>query len=381
MQTEGDIIMDADSVAEEMGGDIAADTDVVTEFTGKASYHSNLSGPLQLVTNFDWNADTGATSHMTPHRNFLCNYTIFHTTIRLADNTVVYSEGVAEHANCTMADDITAMLNESNLPASFWNEALAAMIHVWNHLPTFFLPSSTPHEEWYKKKPDVSHLHVFGCTAYVFIQKDQQKKLSSHAQKCIFVGYPPEYKGWKFYNPITKKFIISECAEFDEHYFPGLTKSSNTAPIQLLPSLDSGSTESEEIMPFPDAEPVLPSTAVDHPVTPYSSPPHTPVGTMPPFMPSTPGPRMRPADWNNHLPCIPALQLNDLNHDDDSDDLEPSIDSESSIDLGGYGQVDLAESAHSSVHNTDPPTYAAAMKCSDAKQWQEAAEAEMEQSL
>jgi transposase InsO family protein len=453
MQTEGNVITDVDGVAEETGGDIAADADVVTEFAGKASYPSNLSGPLQLATNFDWNADTGATSHMTPHRNFLRNYTIFRTTIRLADNTVVYSEGVgdmlfhpivngrpsraiqftrvlhvptlgssllsclyltrnkgyeilitakelqfrhdgilvmtaainannaahldgttettgenanittcpldlnlwhrrfahhnyadvkkmvqrdmvtgleikskehpdpicepclagkmhskpfhlsstrathplelvhsdlcgplpqshngfkywitfiddctglrvaftlkhksesfeafktykawaenqldakikalqddkggeymstafirftdqcgiirrhttrnrpqqngvAERANRTMADDITAMLNESGLPASFWNEALAAMIHVWNRLPTSFLPSSTPHEEWYKKKPDVSHLRVFGCTAYVFIQKDQQKKLSSHAQKCIFVGYPPGY--------------------------------------------------------------------------------------------------------------------------------------------------------------------------------------------
>jgi hypothetical protein len=137
--------------------------------------------------------------------------------------------------------------------------------------------------------------------------RSQEAMLSSHAQKCIFVGYPPGYKGWKFYNPTTKKFIISECAEFDECYFPGLTKSSNTAPIQLLPSLDSDSTELEEIMPFPDAEPVLPSTAVDYPVTSYSSPPHTPVGTMPPSMPSTPGPRMQPADWNNHLPCIPAL--------------------------------------------------------------------------
>src|SRR5882757_9264630 len=86
---------------------------------------------------------------------------------------------------------------------------------------------------------------------------------------------------------------------------------------------------------------------------------------------------MQPVDWNNHLPRIPALQLGNLNQDNDSDGLEPSIDPESSIDLSGYGQVDFAVSAHSSVHNTDPPTYAAAMKHPDAKQWQEAAEAEM----
>ena len=44
--------------------------------------------------------------------------------------------GVAERANRTMSDDITAMLSESRLPASFWGEALSAQIHVWNRLPT-----------------------------------------------------------------------------------------------------------------------------------------------------------------------------------------------------------------------------------------------------
>ena len=38
-------------------------------------------------------------------------------------------------------------------------------------------------------------------------------------EKCIFIGYPQGYKGWKFYNPGTKKVIISECADFDECFF------------------------------------------------------------------------------------------------------------------------------------------------------------------
>ena len=40
--------------------------------------------------------------------------------------------------------------------------------------------------------------------------------------KCIFIGYPDGYKGWMFYNPTTKRSVISECAKFDERYFPGL---------------------------------------------------------------------------------------------------------------------------------------------------------------
>jgi hypothetical protein len=109
-----------------------------------------------------------------------------------------------------MADDITAMLVEAKLPPSYWEECAAAMVHVWNRLPTAALPHMTPYEAWYKRKPDVSYLRVWGCTAYVFVQKDKQKSLAPHMEKCIFLGYPDGYKGWKFYNPTTKKVIISE---------------------------------------------------------------------------------------------------------------------------------------------------------------------------
>ena len=41
-------------------------------------------------------------------------------------------------------------------------------------------------------------------------------------EEYIFIGYPEGFKAWKFYNSITKRTIISEWDEFDEHYFPGL---------------------------------------------------------------------------------------------------------------------------------------------------------------
>ena len=55
-----------------------------------------------------------------------------------------------------MGEDITAMLNEANLPLSFWGDALAAQIRVWNCLPTAPLKGTTPYEAWYKQKPDFS---------------------------------------------------------------------------------------------------------------------------------------------------------------------------------------------------------------------------------
>ena len=44
--------------------------------------------------------------------------------------------GVAERANRILSEDITAMLNESGLPASFWAHCLHAQIHILNRIPT-----------------------------------------------------------------------------------------------------------------------------------------------------------------------------------------------------------------------------------------------------
>ena len=73
----------------------------------------------------------------------------------------------------------------------------------------------------------MSHFRVFGCTAYVHIKKDKRKQLQPHTEKCVFIGYPTQYKAWLFWNPLTKKEVISNSAEFDERYFPG----TSTKPI------------------------------------------------------------------------------------------------------------------------------------------------------
>ena len=90
-------------------------------------------------------------------------------------------------------------------------------------------------EAWFKRKPDISHLRVWGCLDYVFVQKDKQCSLQPHMEKCVFVGYQSGYKGWKFYNPTTQKYIICERAEFDERVFPGLAKYKATSPVNLTP--------------------------------------------------------------------------------------------------------------------------------------------------
>ncbi|KAJ7098419.1 hypothetical protein C8R44DRAFT_889040 [Mycena epipterygia] len=53
----------------------------------------------------------------------------------------------------------------------------------------------------------MSDLRVWGCLAYVPVQRDKRDTSGCHFQRCIFMGYPTEYKGWSFYNPVTQKIV------------------------------------------------------------------------------------------------------------------------------------------------------------------------------
>ena len=107
--------------------------------------------------------------------------------------------GVAERVNRTLEEGITAMLHEARLPMSFWAEALHTLVYTLNRTPRSANPGITPCEAFFDVKPDVSNLRIFGSLAYVHVQKDKRGPFGSHFQKCIFLGYPNGYKGWRFY--------------------------------------------------------------------------------------------------------------------------------------------------------------------------------------
>jgi hypothetical protein len=82
-------------------------------------------------------------------------------------------------------------------------------------------------------------------------------------QKCIFVGYPIGYKGWQFYNPVTKKFIISEQAMFDEHQFTGLSSKHPNPSFTLLPLTEPSDSNLASFVPELEGDnDILPPTQI-----------------------------------------------------------------------------------------------------------------------
>ena len=124
--------------------------------------------------------------------------------------------GVSERMNRTLLETIRSMLADSRLPHRFWAEALSTAAYLINRSPTKTLDGKTPFQAWYGKKPNVNHLRVFGCSAYIHVSKDERKKLDPKAKKCTLLGYGTSRKGYRLYDWKTSSVIHSRNVVFNE---------------------------------------------------------------------------------------------------------------------------------------------------------------------
>ena len=86
-----------------------------------------------------------------------------------------------------------AMLCHASLPTRYWAEAVGTATYLRNRVVTSAIKEGkTPYEKWYERKPDVSHLRVFGCVAYAHVPDCSRQKLDKKADKLRFIGYCTE---------------------------------------------------------------------------------------------------------------------------------------------------------------------------------------------
>ncbi|KAH9672319.1 hypothetical protein KPL70_017676 [Citrus sinensis] len=124
--------------------------------------------------------------------------------------------GVAERKNRTILDMARSMLKSKRLPKEFWVETIACAVYLSNRSPTRSVWGKTPQEAWSGKKPDITHLRVFGSIAYIHVPDESRAKLDDKSEKFIFIGYDNNSKGYKLYNPNNGKIVIIRDVVFDE---------------------------------------------------------------------------------------------------------------------------------------------------------------------
>ncbi|CAI7879184.1 unnamed protein product [Closterium sp. NIES-54] len=104
--------------------------------------------------------------------------------------------------------------------------------------PRVSLPETSPTLRWTGKVGDASAFRVWGSRA--FVRDLSADKLSSCAVPCVFLGFPPDAPGWKFYHPTSRRVLSSQDVTFDEsvpyyRLFPYRTAPLPPPPLFLVP--------------------------------------------------------------------------------------------------------------------------------------------------
>jgi len=75
--------------------------------------------------------------------------------------------GSSERDNRTIMEAARSMLYAANIHIRFWGEAVHTAVYILNRTATRTVDGKTPFEVWYKAKPSLSHIRIFGSDAYV----------------------------------------------------------------------------------------------------------------------------------------------------------------------------------------------------------------------
>ena len=125
--------------------------------------------------------------------------------------------GVAERKHRHIVETARSMLLSASVPSEFWGEAVLTSVYLINRIPTSHNSGVSPYARLFGHTPEYSHLRVFGSTCFVLRPHVERTKLSSRTAICVFLGYGDGQKGYRCYNPESKKLYVSRHVFFLEH--------------------------------------------------------------------------------------------------------------------------------------------------------------------
>uniref|UniRef100_A0A2N9G329 Uncharacterized protein n=1 Tax=Fagus sylvatica TaxID=28930 RepID=A0A2N9G329_FAGSY len=305
------------------------DDPVVTVSQLESMFHRYMSQPSPALSvtsgNKSWLLDSACCNHMTPHASHFSQKTplapspIIYTadSSHMSDplmgkllgtgrkigrlfelcNLQIPSHMVSSSvaATTTLSPDLWhsrlghASLSRLQLLAfsrSLRGEVALTAVYTINRIPSPTTHKKSPFELLYGQLPDYSSLRVFGCVCFVSLPSHERNKLEPRSRLCCFLGYGISQKGFRCYDPISRRLRISRHVEFWEHqtfssrqHFPLI--SSSMTPIFTDPSInlypdpvtDSASPPSSSDVPSLVLSPVAGSPDSDPaPSAPLESP-------------------------------------------------------------------------------------------------------------
>ena len=120
------------------------------------------------------------------------------------------------------------------LPTGFWGDAVLYVIYIRNRCLTTVDKIKTPYELWTGKRPNVSHIRVFGSDCYMHIKRTDRKKIQPKAFPCILLGFSEYNYGYKLYSIGNHKVYYSRDVTFKENEFNHVALIKQTGLIKKI---------------------------------------------------------------------------------------------------------------------------------------------------
>ncbi|KAJ9561278.1 hypothetical protein OSB04_006438 [Centaurea solstitialis] len=160
--------------------------------------------------------------------------------------------GRAERKHKHILDTIRTLLISAKCLECFWGEAPFTAVYTINRHPTPILHNKSPYEALHGVIPAYELLKVWGCVCFIQLQSHEHTKLEPRSHLCLFLGYGIEHKGYRCWDPISKRLRISRHVTFWEHVsFYTMPNSNSETPISTVPFFTDSSISVDLASPVP----------------------------------------------------------------------------------------------------------------------------------
>ncbi|KAK4406515.1 Retrovirus-related Pol polyprotein from transposon RE1 [Sesamum angolense] len=120
-----------------------------------------------------------------------------------------------------LLDVARTIMTHMHVPKSYWGDVVLTACYLINRMPSTVLNGDTPYSCLFPDKLLFGIApRVFGCVCFVHIHSPSLDKLSPRSVKCIFLGYSRIQKGYRCYDPQSRKsFTFADVTFFEFTHF------------------------------------------------------------------------------------------------------------------------------------------------------------------